>query len=154
MFILCALQRFTSWRWFLCISSCSFSLNPYSYDESCVSSSVDHLPLAALPLLAIVSPRYQDAVATVIARANQVYRSFLQSDDGQGFSGKVRAFALWAIVGGFSSLLLKISPPPQKKNCCEKVKWLLKLELIVKWLDQILLYNLTYDNDLLRRLIF
>lgn len=68
-------------------SSCS--LNPYSYDESCVSSSVDHLPLAALPLLAIVSPRYQDAVATVIARANQVYRSFLQSEDGQGFRGQV-----------------------------------------------------------------
>lgn len=120
MFILCALQRFTSWRWFLCISSCSFSLNPYSYDESCVSSSVDHLPLAALPLLAIVSPRYQDAVATVIARANQVYRSFLQSDDGQGFSGKVRAFALWAIVGGFSSLLLKIYPPPPKKTVVKK----------------------------------
>ncbi|XP_061734262.1 membrane-associated phosphatidylinositol transfer protein 3 isoform X1 [Nerophis ophidion] len=65
------------------------NLNPYSYDESCVSSSVDHLPLAALPLLAIVSPRYQDAVATVIARANQVYRSFLHSEDGQGFSGQV-----------------------------------------------------------------
>lgn len=67
----------------------SSSLNPYSYDESCVSSSVDHLPLAALPLLAIVSPRYQDAVATVIARANQVYHSFLQSEEGQGFSGQV-----------------------------------------------------------------
>uniref|UniRef100_A0A3Q3QL08 Membrane-associated phosphatidylinositol transfer protein 3 n=1 Tax=Monopterus albus TaxID=43700 RepID=A0A3Q3QL08_MONAL len=65
------------------------NLNPYSYDESCVSSSVDHLPLAALPLLAIVSPRYQDAVATVIAQANQVYRSFLQSEDGQGFTGQV-----------------------------------------------------------------
>uniref|UniRef100_A0AAX7SIN8 DDHD domain-containing protein n=1 Tax=Astatotilapia calliptera TaxID=8154 RepID=A0AAX7SIN8_ASTCA len=65
------------------------NLNPYSYDESCVSSSVDHLPLAALPLLAIVSPRYQDAVATIIDRANQVYRSFLQSEDGQGFSGQV-----------------------------------------------------------------
>ncbi|XP_029964895.1 membrane-associated phosphatidylinositol transfer protein 3 [Salarias fasciatus] len=65
------------------------NLNPYSYDESCVSSSVDHLPLAALPLLAIVSPRYQDAVATVIERANQVYRSFLQSEDGQAFSGQV-----------------------------------------------------------------
>lgn len=71
------------------LSSSSFSLNPYSYDESCVSSSVDHLPLAALPLLAIVSPRYQDAVATVIARANQVYHSFLQSEEGQGFSGQV-----------------------------------------------------------------
>lgn len=67
----------------------SSSLNPYSYDESCVSSSVDHLPLAALPLLAIVSPRYQDTVATVIARANQVYHSFLQSEEGQGFTGQV-----------------------------------------------------------------
>lgn len=50
---------------------------------------MDHLPLAALPLLAIVSPRYQDAVATVIARANQVYHDFLQSEEGQGFSGQV-----------------------------------------------------------------
>ncbi|XP_030237825.1 membrane-associated phosphatidylinositol transfer protein 3 [Gadus morhua] len=64
-------------------------LNPYSYDESCVSSSVDHLPLAALPLLAIASPRYLDAVATVIVRANQVYQSFLHSEDGQGFTGQV-----------------------------------------------------------------
>ncbi|KAG9342075.1 hypothetical protein JZ751_017072, partial [Albula glossodonta] len=64
-------------------------LNPYSYDESCVSSSVDHLPLAALPLLAISAPSYQDAVATVIARANQAYHSFLQSQDGQGFTGQV-----------------------------------------------------------------
>lgn len=66
------------------------SLNPYSYDESCVSSSVDHLPLAALPLLAIAAPHYQDAVGTVIARANQVYHSFLQSPEGQGFTGQVR----------------------------------------------------------------
>ncbi|KAJ8386231.1 hypothetical protein AAFF_G00175510 [Aldrovandia affinis] len=65
------------------------NLNPYSYDESCLSSSVDHLPLASLPLLAIAAPRYQDAVATVIARANQVYHSFLQSQDGQGFMGQV-----------------------------------------------------------------
>ncbi|XP_035289649.1 membrane-associated phosphatidylinositol transfer protein 3-like [Anguilla anguilla] len=65
------------------------NLNPYSYDESCLSSSVDHLPLAALPLLAIAAPHYQDAVATVIARANQVYHSFLQSQDGQGFMGQV-----------------------------------------------------------------
>ncbi|XP_036393351.1 membrane-associated phosphatidylinositol transfer protein 3-like [Megalops cyprinoides] len=64
-------------------------LNPYSYDESCVSSSVDHLPLAALPILAIAAPRYQDAVATVIARANRAYHSFLQSQDGQGFTGQV-----------------------------------------------------------------
>uniref|UniRef100_A0A4W5MBJ3 Membrane-associated phosphatidylinositol transfer protein 3 n=1 Tax=Hucho hucho TaxID=62062 RepID=A0A4W5MBJ3_9TELE len=65
------------------------NLNPYSYDESCVSSSVDHLPLAALPLLAIAAPHYQDAVATLITRANQAYHSFLASQDGQGFTGQV-----------------------------------------------------------------
>lgn len=72
----------------LCLCFCH-SLNPYSYDESCVSSSVDHLPLAALPLLAIAAPHYQDAVALVIAQANQVYHSFLQSPEGQGFTGQV-----------------------------------------------------------------
>ncbi|XP_066502066.1 PITP-less RdgB-like protein [Hoplias malabaricus] len=64
-------------------------LNPYSYDESCVSSSVDHLPLAALPILAIAAPRYQDAVASVITQANQVYHNFLQSPEGLGFTGQV-----------------------------------------------------------------
>ncbi|MGH0181713.1 UNVERIFIED_CONTAM: hypothetical protein FKN15_007583 [Acipenser sinensis] len=68
---------------------CFRSLNPYSYDESCLSSSVDHIPLAALPLLAISSPQYQEAVATVITRANQVYHDFLKSQEGAGFSGQV-----------------------------------------------------------------
>ncbi|NXI08706.1 PITM3 protein, partial [Irena cyanogastra] len=65
------------------------SLNPYSYDESCLSSSEDHIPLAALPLLAVSSPQYQDAVAMVISRANQVYNEFLKSTDGAGFNGQV-----------------------------------------------------------------
>ncbi|XP_038159336.1 membrane-associated phosphatidylinositol transfer protein 3 isoform X1 [Cyprinodon tularosa] len=93
------------------------NLNPYSYDESCVSSSVDHLPLAALPLLAIVSPRYQDAVATVIDRANQVYRSFLQSDDGQGFTGQV--CLMGDCVGGvicFDALCFSNHPRPGSPN--------------------------------------
>ncbi|XP_058270775.1 PITP-less RdgB-like protein isoform X2 [Hemibagrus wyckioides] len=64
-------------------------LNPYSYDESCVCSSVDHLPLAALPILAIAAPQYQDAVAAVISQANQVYQDFLQSPEGVGFTGQV-----------------------------------------------------------------
>ncbi|KAM6402957.1 membrane-associated phosphatidylinositol transfer protein 3 [Rhynochetos jubatus] len=64
-------------------------LNPYSYDESCLSSSEDHIPLAALPLLAVSSPQYQDAVAMVISRANQVYNEFLKSTDGAGFNGQV-----------------------------------------------------------------
>ncbi|VFV28797.1 membrane-associated phosphatidylinositol transfer [Lynx pardinus] len=65
------------------------SLNPYSHDEGCLGNSQDHVPLAALPLLAISSPRYQDAVAAVIERANQVYTEFLKSPDGIGFSGQV-----------------------------------------------------------------
>ncbi|KAM6315670.1 membrane-associated phosphatidylinositol transfer protein 3 isoform 2-T3 [Podargus strigoides] len=65
------------------------NLNPYSYDESCLSSSEDHIPLAALPLLAVSSPQYQDAVAMVISRANQVYNEFLKSTDGAGFNGQV-----------------------------------------------------------------
>ncbi|XP_057206688.1 membrane-associated phosphatidylinositol transfer protein 3 isoform X2 [Triplophysa rosa] len=87
------------------------NLNPYSYDESCVSSSVDHLPLAALPLLAIAAPHYQDAVATVIARTNQVYHSFLQSPEGQGFTGRV--CLLGDCVGGvlcFDALCFSNSP--------------------------------------------
>ncbi|XP_067378425.1 membrane-associated phosphatidylinositol transfer protein 2-like isoform X4 [Channa argus] len=65
------------------------NLNPYSYDEGCLSSSQDHIPLAALPLLATSAPQYQDAVATVIVRANQVYADFLKSLDGATFSGQV-----------------------------------------------------------------
>ncbi|XP_050570722.1 membrane-associated phosphatidylinositol transfer protein 3 isoform X1 [Cygnus atratus] len=75
------------------ICSAAFSLvsnlNPYSYDENCLSSSEDHIPLAALPLLAVSSPQYQDAVAMVITRANQVYNEFLKSTDGVGFNGQV-----------------------------------------------------------------
>ena len=67
------------------------SLNPFSHDAGCLSNSQDHVPLAALPLLAISSPQYQDAVATVIERANQVYAEFLKSPDGIGFSGQVGA---------------------------------------------------------------
>ncbi|XP_022613389.1 membrane-associated phosphatidylinositol transfer protein 2-like isoform X4 [Seriola dumerili] len=65
------------------------NLSPYSYDEGCLSSSQDHIPLAALPLLATSAPQYQDAVATVIARANQVFADFIKSLDGSAFSGQV-----------------------------------------------------------------
>ena len=65
------------------------SLSPYSYDEGCLSSSQDHIPLAALPLLATSSPQYQEAVATVVLRANQVYADFLRSLNGDSFSGQV-----------------------------------------------------------------
>lgn len=107
-------------RWFPSfLSASSSSLNPYSYDESCVSSSVDHLPLAALPLLAIVSPRYQDAVATVIARANQVYHSFLQSQDGQGFTGQVCLCLILVLVREETSFSL----PHWIMSCIDALIW-------------------------------
>nr|XP_009930833.1 PREDICTED: membrane-associated phosphatidylinositol transfer protein 2 [Opisthocomus hoazin] len=65
------------------------SLSPYSYDEGCLSNSQDHIPLAALPLLATSSPQYQEAVATVIVRANQAYSEFIRSQEGMSFSGQV-----------------------------------------------------------------
>ncbi|XP_060931661.1 membrane-associated phosphatidylinositol transfer protein 2 isoform X2 [Limanda limanda] len=75
----------------VCVDAFSLvsNLSPYSYDESCLSSSQDHIPLAALPLLATSAPQYQDAVASVILRANQVYGDFIKSPDGASFCGQV-----------------------------------------------------------------
>ncbi|XP_062290241.1 membrane-associated phosphatidylinositol transfer protein 2-like [Scomber scombrus] len=75
----------------VCVDAFSLvsNLSPYSYDESCLSSSQDHIPLAALPLLATSAPQYQDAVATVILRANQVYSDFIRSLEGASFTGQV-----------------------------------------------------------------
>ncbi|XP_075885810.1 membrane-associated phosphatidylinositol transfer protein 2 [Nelusetta ayraudi] len=75
----------------VCVDAFSLvsNLSPYSYDESCLSSSQDHIPLAALPLLATSAPQYQDAVATVILRANQVYSDFIRSLEGEAFNGQV-----------------------------------------------------------------
>lgn len=92
---------------YLILSSCS--LNPYSYDENWVSSSVDHLPLAALPILSIAAPHYQNAVAAVIAQANQVYRNFLLSAEGVGFTGQVNILVIgyiqWILVNSIANLI-------------------------------------------------
>ncbi|XP_017344550.1 membrane-associated phosphatidylinositol transfer protein 2 isoform X6 [Ictalurus punctatus] len=75
----------------VCVEAFSLvsNLSPYSYDEGCLSNSQDHIPLAALPLLATSAPQYQDAVAAVIVRANQVYGDFIKSLEGTAFSGQV-----------------------------------------------------------------
>uniref|UniRef100_A0A8C3C0J7 Phosphatidylinositol transfer protein membrane associated 1 n=1 Tax=Cairina moschata TaxID=8855 RepID=A0A8C3C0J7_CAIMO len=73
-------------------------LSPYSHDRDSLSSSQDHIPLAALPLLATSSGSYQHAVGTVITRANQAYSTFLHSAEGAGFCGQV--VLLGDCVGG------------------------------------------------------
>uniref|UniRef100_A0A6I8NXN2 Phosphatidylinositol transfer protein membrane associated 1 n=1 Tax=Ornithorhynchus anatinus TaxID=9258 RepID=A0A6I8NXN2_ORNAN len=64
-------------------------LSPYSHDGDGLSRSQDHIPLAALPLLATSSTRYQGSVATVIARTNQAHAAFVHSPEGAGFCGQV-----------------------------------------------------------------
>lgn len=73
------------------------SLSPYSHDGDSLSRSQDHIPLAALPLLATSSSRYQGAVTTVIARTNQAYAAFLRSSEGTGFCGQVRDWGTNAV---------------------------------------------------------
>lgn len=87
----------------LCVSLCLLcSLSPYSYDEGCLSSIQDHIPLAALPLLATSSLQYQEAMSTVIVRANQVYTDFIKSLDGAAFSGQVSSHLLYCCVFSLS----------------------------------------------------
>uniref|UniRef100_A0A8C9ELW8 Phosphatidylinositol transfer protein membrane associated 1 n=1 Tax=Pavo cristatus TaxID=9049 RepID=A0A8C9ELW8_PAVCR len=73
-------------------------LSPYSHDRDSLSSSQDHIPLAALPLLATSSGSYEHAVGNVITRANQAYAAFLHSAEGTGFCGQV--VLLGDCVGG------------------------------------------------------
>ncbi|XP_056414394.1 membrane-associated phosphatidylinositol transfer protein 3 isoform X1 [Hyla sarda] len=94
-----------------------YNLNPYSYDENCLNISEDHIPLAALPLLAISSPQYQDAVAMVISRSNQVYNEFLKSPDGADFNGQV--CLIGDCVGGilgFDALCYSAKTPGESQN--------------------------------------
>ncbi|KAJ3603995.1 hypothetical protein NHX12_028736 [Muraenolepis orangiensis] len=93
------------------------NLSPYSYDEGCLSSSQDHIPLAALPLLATSSPQYQEAVATVVLRANQVYADFIRSLNGAAFSGQV--CLIGDCVGGilgFDALCSSNQPVNESQN--------------------------------------
>ncbi|XP_062479253.1 membrane-associated phosphatidylinositol transfer protein 1 isoform X3 [Pezoporus occidentalis] len=73
-------------------------LSPYSHDTDRLYSSQDHIPLAALPLLATSSGSYLQALGTVVARANQAYGAFLRSREGAGFCGQV--VLLGDCVGG------------------------------------------------------
>ncbi|XP_028826770.1 membrane-associated phosphatidylinositol transfer protein 2 isoform X2 [Denticeps clupeoides] len=93
------------------------NLSPYSYDEGCLSNSQDHIPLAALPLLATSAPQYQDAVAMVIVRANKVYSDFIRSLEGAIFSGQV--CLIGDCIGGilaFDALCSSSVTVPESQN--------------------------------------
>ncbi|XP_057674636.1 membrane-associated phosphatidylinositol transfer protein 2 isoform X2 [Corythoichthys intestinalis] len=114
----------------VCVEAFSLvsNLSPYSYDEGCLSSSQDHIPLAALPLLATSAPQYQDAVAAVILRANQVYADFIRSLEGASFNGQV--CLIGDCVGGIlgfdalcsSSVLVLESPNSSRRGSAISVQ--------------------------------
>ncbi|XP_077478109.1 membrane-associated phosphatidylinositol transfer protein 2 isoform X3 [Stigmatopora argus] len=114
----------------ICVEAFSLvsNLSPYSYDEGCLSSSQDHIPLAALPLLATSAPQYQDAVAAVILRANQVYADFIRSLEGASFNGQV--CVIGDCVGGIlgfdalcsSSVLVLESPNSSRRGSAISVQ--------------------------------
>ncbi|XP_051907777.1 LOW QUALITY PROTEIN: membrane-associated phosphatidylinositol transfer protein 2-like [Hippocampus zosterae] len=114
----------------VCVEAFSLvsNLSPYSYDEGCLSSSQDHIPLAALPLLATSAPQYQDAVAAVILRANQVYADFIRSLEGASFNGQVCVIGdcVGSILGFdalcSSSVLLLESPNSSRRGSAVSVQ--------------------------------
>lgn len=48
--------------------------------------------MGALPLFAVSSPDYQENVSAVISAANNAYKKFLNSEEGNGFNGQVSYF--------------------------------------------------------------
>ncbi|XP_023383911.1 membrane-associated phosphatidylinositol transfer protein 2 [Pteropus vampyrus] len=88
------------------------NLSPYSHDEGCLSSSQDHAPLAALPLLATSSPQYQEAIATVIQRAN-LTRSSVWDQKVAGGRGPGRVAPLPTV-----SVLVSVHPCPSLPSLC------------------------------------
>merc|ERR1719186_13147 len=65
------------------------SLSPYSCNTSLTMQTNDRLPISAIPLFATAGPEYQQSVTQMVVQANKVYHSFLQSEEGFGFSGQV-----------------------------------------------------------------
>ncbi|XP_040577128.1 protein retinal degeneration B isoform X4 [Lepeophtheirus salmonis] len=68
------------------------SLSPYSFDVNTTNGdfgiSNDRLPVGTIPLFATCSPEYENAVTKVIKSANDAYKEFMHSEEGQGFFGQ------------------------------------------------------------------
>uniref|UniRef100_A0A8C4WVF6 Phosphatidylinositol transfer protein membrane associated 2 n=1 Tax=Eptatretus burgeri TaxID=7764 RepID=A0A8C4WVF6_EPTBU len=94
------------------------NLSPYSVGDHCVSNNChDHVPLAALPLLATSTPQYQECVAAVISRTNQAYHDFLKSSEAFGFNGQV--CLIGDCVGGilaFDALCASVQATADSQN--------------------------------------
>ena len=78
----------------ICKSLYIFSLNPYSFDVQTptIDNAVvanDNFPLGAIPLFVTGSQEYTNSVVQVVQKLNSVYSEFIQSEEGNGFTGQV-----------------------------------------------------------------
>ena len=63
------------------------ALNGLGKEDFVVSN--DRLPIGTIPIFAGSSPEYQSSVSKMVSNANEVFASFLQSEEGSGFCGHV-----------------------------------------------------------------
>ena len=77
------------------VYSC-FSLTPHKSESFNLESVVisENFPLTAVSMFAASGPHYSHALAQVVSRANNVYNSFMKSEEGHGFSGQVGAVSV------------------------------------------------------------
>jgi len=68
------------------------SLTPHRSESFNLESVVisENFPITAVSLFAAAGPHYTQALSQVVSRANNVYGSFMKSEEGRGFSGQVR----------------------------------------------------------------
>ena len=63
------------------------ALNGLGKEDFVVSN--DRLPIGTIPIFAGSSPEYQSSVSKMVSNANEIFASFLQSEEGSGFCGHV-----------------------------------------------------------------
>lgn len=63
------------------------SLNNVGKEDFLVSN--DRLPIGTIPIFSTSSPDYHSSVNKMVASANDVFSSFLKSEEGLGFCGQV-----------------------------------------------------------------
>ena len=72
-----------------CPNTCSDTMNTLASLSPYSSMGSDKLPITAIPLFFTTASNYQQKVTQMVTEANKVYQSFLESEEGFGFSGPV-----------------------------------------------------------------
>ncbi|EDV21573.1 uncharacterized protein TRIADDRAFT_30191 [Trichoplax adhaerens] len=68
---------------------CNRMRKPSEANAAAVNFSGNFAPLSAIPVLAVNSSEYNNAIPALVNQANSVYQDFINSNEGRGFHGKV-----------------------------------------------------------------